>query len=328
MYQRVDSMLRLDAAQRLMPRGLELLWDVAPRSQGGRSFRSLYAVERRPILTGEYLVEAKAQLDPVYNRAVVNFKLSRAGGRIFGRETGKHVHDYMAIVLDQKVIGQPPIINDQIEQSGRIDLANSSLQNAQDLALVLQAGALPAPLAIMEERTVGPVLGQDSINAGFRAGVIATLAVILIMAVYYRVSGFLAIGGLVFYVLFVLGGMAAFGSTLTLPGMAGFVLSIGMAVDANVLIFERTREELQLGKSVRTAVDLGFDEALRAIIDTHATTLISALFLFQFGTGPVKGFAVTLSIGIIASLLTAVFVTRTFFLIWLQRRPAMKELSI
>ncbi|HEY2824875.1 MAG TPA: protein translocase subunit SecD, partial [Gemmatimonadales bacterium] len=279
-------------------------------------------------LTGESLTEAHAQLDPVYNRAIVTFKLTRAGGRIFDRETARHIHDYMAIVLDQRVVNQPPIINGQIGQTGQIELGNSSLQEAQDLALVLQAGALPAPLSIVDERNVGASLGADSIQAGLRAGIIATLAVIFIMVIYYRVSGLLAVGGLVFYVLFVLGGLAAFGATLTLPGLAGFVLSIGMAVDANVLIFERTREELQFGKTVRMAVDLGFDEALRAIIDTHATTLIAALFLFQFGTGPVKGFAVTLTIGIVASLLTAVFVTRTFFLIWLQRRPAMKELSI
>jgi preprotein translocase subunit SecD len=327
-YPRVDSMLRLDVAQRAMPRGIELLWDVAAVSRGGRSYRGLYAVDRRPILTGEYLTEAKAQLDPVLNHAIVTFALTRAGGRTFDRETGRHIHDYMAIVLDQRVVGQPPIINGQIGQHGQIELGNSSLQQAQDLALVLQAGALPAPLTIVDEHMVGPTLGADSIAAGIRAGIIGTIGVILIMALYYRVSGLLAVGGLMFYVLFVLGGLAMFEATLTLPGLAGFVLSIGMAVDANVLIFERTREELQLGKSVRMAVDLGFDEALRAIIDTHATTLIAALFLFQFGTGPVKGFAVTLSIGILASLLTAVFVTRTFFLIWLQRRPAMKELSI
>jgi preprotein translocase subunit SecD len=226
------------------------------------------------------------------------------------------------------VQGAPPVIRSQINTRGQIELGSATLQQAQDLALVLRAGALPAPLIIVEERTVGPSLGQDSIHDGIRAGVVGTVLVVLIMAGYYRMSGLLAIGALIFYVLFTLGGMGAFGSTLTLPGLAGFVLSIGMAVDANVLIFERIREEIQLGKTLRAAVDLGFNEALRAIIDTHATTMIAALCLFQFGTGPVKGFAVTLTIGIAASLITAVFVTRTFFLIWFNRRPDMKEISI
>ncbi|MBI4502936.1 MAG: protein translocase subunit SecD [Gemmatimonadetes bacterium] len=327
-FPRVDSLIHLPLVQRLIPRGLELLWAQAPVSQGARSYRAVYVVESRPIITGEYLSDARAQLDPVYNQAIVTFQLTRSGGRIFGRETGRHIGDFMAIVLDGRVQGAPPVIRSQINQRGQIELGNASLQQAQDLALVLRAGALPAPLVIVEERTVGPSLGQDSIKDGIRAGLVGTVAVILIMALYYRVSGLLAICALAFYVVFTLGGLGAFGATLTLPGLAGFVLSIGMAVDANVLIFERIREEIQLGKTLRAAIDLGFKEALRAIIDTHATTMIAALFLFQFGTGPVKGFAVTLTIGIAASLLTAVFVTRTLFLIWFKRRPDMQEISI
>jgi len=327
-FPRVDSLIRLPLVTRLIPRGLDLMWAQAPVSQGSRSYRPMYVVESRPIITGEYLSDARAQLDPVYNQAIVIFQLTRGGGRIFGRETGRHIGDYMAIVLDGRVQGAPPVIRSQISQRGQIELGNASLQQAQDLALVLRAGALPAPLAIVEERTVGPSLGQDSIRDGIRAGVVGTLVVILIMAGYYRLSGILAVGALVFYVVFTLGGLGAFGATLTLPGLAGFVLSIGMAVDANVLIFERIREEIQLGKTLRAAVDLGFNEAFRAIIDTHATTMISALFLFQFGTGPVKGFAVTLTIGIAASLITAVFVTRTFFLMWFKRRPDMQTISI
>jgi preprotein translocase subunit SecD len=311
-----------------MPRGIELLWAASPVSQGARSYRALYAVQSRPIITGEYLADARAQLDQVYNQAIVTFQLTRTGGRIFGRETGRHVGDYMAIVLDGRVQGAPPVIRSQINQRGQIELGSASLQQAQDLALVLRAGALPAPLVIVEERSVGPSLGQDSIDKGIRAGIIGTVLVVLVLGIYYRVAGVLAIAGLAFYVLFTIGGLAAFGSTLTLPGLAGFVLSIGMAIDGNVLIFERIREELALNKTIRAAVDAGFREALRAIIDSQATTLITALFLFQFGTGPVKGFAVTLTIGIIASLLTAVFVSRTFFLIWLNRRPTMKELAI
>jgi preprotein translocase subunit SecD len=194
--------------------------------------------------------------------------------------------------------------------------------------LVLRAGALPAPLVIVEEHAVGPTLGRDSIQQGTRAAIIAAVLVVLVMIAYYRASGLLAIGALVFYILFTLGGLASFGFTLTLPGLAGFVLSLGIAVDANVLIFERIREELKLSKTPRLAVDSGFANAMPAIIDANVTTVITAAFLLQFGTGPVKGFAITLIVGILASLITAVFVTKTFFLIWLQRRPVEKELPI
>jgi preprotein translocase subunit SecD len=285
-------------------------------------------VESRPIITGDRLADAQAQLDPVFNQAVVNFQLTRAGGRIFGRATAEHVEDYMAIVLDGRVQGRPPVIRSQIRRSGQIELGNTSIQAAQDLALVLRAGALPAPIQIVEERTVGASLGEDSIRAGRLAGIVAIVLVIAIMAVYYRRVGLLAIVALGFYVLFTLGGLATLNATLTLPGLAGFVLSLGLAVDANVLIFERIREELALNRSPRVAVESGFDHAMPAIIDGNLTTMITAAFLFQFGTGPVKGFAVTLIIGIMASLVTAVFVTKTLFLIWLQRRSAAAELSI
>jgi preprotein translocase subunit SecD len=285
-------------------------------------------VDRRPIITGEYLSDAQARIDPTYNQAVADFQLTRAGGRIFSRATGQHVNDYMAIVLDGRVQGRPPIIKSQIGQRGQIELGNASLQDAQDLALTLRAGALPAPLTIVEERTVGPSLGKDSIDKGKRAAVVGTIAVMLIMAVYYRIAGLLAVAALGFYVVFLLGGLALFGATLTMPGLAAFVLSIGIAVDANVLINERIREELAHNKTLRAAIDAGFQHAMPAIVDSNLSTILTALFLFQFGTGPVKGFAITLVLGILASFLSAVFVTRTFFLIWIQRRPAMKELSI
>jgi preprotein translocase subunit SecD len=327
-YPRVDSLLHHPEVLRATPRNLEVLWSVETLSQGAQSYRPFYVVADRPILTGEYLADAQAQIDQLYNQAVVNFQLTRQGGRIFSRETGRHVQDYMAIVLDGRVQGDPPVIRSQIGQRGQIELGSASLQQAQDLALVLRAGALPVPLVIVEERTVGPSLGQDAIDKSIRAGVIGTTLVVLIYAIYYRMAGLLAIGALGFYVMFTLGGLAAFGATLTVPGLAGFILSVGMAIDGNVLIYERIREELGHGKTIRAAVDTGFTEAWRAIIDSHATTLITALFLFRFGTGPVKGFAVTLTIGIIASLFTAVSVSRTFFLIWLHRRPDLKELSI
>jgi preprotein translocase subunit SecD len=327
-FVRVDSIIRLEAAERAIPRGLELAWGMEPVSQGARSYRPLYAVEDRPIITGEVLSDARATIDQVTRSSIVLFELNRAGGRVFRRETARHVDDYMAIMLDGRVNRQPPVIRSQIYRRGQIELGASPLSEAQDLALLLRAGALPAPIVIVEERTVGPSLGRDSIDQGKRAAAVAALFVLVIMALYYRTAGVLAIGALAFYVLFTLGGLASLGATLTLPGLAGFVLSLGLAVDANVLIFERVREETKLGKTPRSSIDEGFRTAMPAIIDANVTTVITAAFLFQFGTGPVKGFAVTLIIGIIASLITAVFVTRTFFLIWLTRRPATEGLSI
>ena len=325
---RVTRLIEHPEFQRNMPRGFDLRWGREPMSIVGRMYRGLYSVESRPIITGDRLSDAQAQLDPLFNQAVVNFQLTRAGGRIFGRATLEHVNDYMAIILDGRVQGQPPIIRSQIRRNGQIELGNTSIQAAQDLALVLRAGALPAPIRIVEERTVGASLGEDSIRAGRLAGAVAIGLVIAIMAVYYRRAGILAIVALGFYVLFTLGGLATLNATLTLPGLAGFVLSLGLAVDANVLIFERIREELALNRSPRVAVESGFDHAMPAIIDGNLTTMITAAFLFWFGTGPVKGFAVTLIIGIMASLVTAVFVTKTLFLIWLQRKSAAAELSI
>jgi preprotein translocase subunit SecD len=325
---RVTELMEHEEFVRNIPRGISLLWGREPMSLGGRLFRGLYAVESRPIITGERLADAQARLDPVYNQAIVSFDLTRAGGRIFGRATAEHIQDFMAIVLDGRVQGQPPVIRSQIRRSGQIELGNASIQEAQDLALVLRAGALPAPIQIVEERTVGASLGEDSIRAGRLAGIVAIALVVGIVAVYYRAAGLLAVIALTFYVLFTLGGLASLGTTLTLPGLAGFVLSLGLAVDANVLIFERIREELALNRSPRVAVDSGFDHAMPAIIDGNVTTVITAAFLFQFGTGPVRGFAATLIIGIAASLLTAVFVTKTLFLLWLQRRSAAAEFSI
>ncbi len=324
----VDSLLHIEEAQRVMPRGRELIWASEPISQGARSYRPLYSVYTRTVLSGDELSDARATIDPTSNQAIVLFELTRSGGRKFRNETRQHVGDYMAIMLDGRVFRQPPVIRSEIGRSGQIELGNASLQEAQDLALVLRAGALPAPLVIVEERAVGPSLGRDSIIQGRRAALVAAIFVVAIMLLYYRLGGVFAILALGFYMVFMLGGLATLEATLTLPGLAGFILSLGMAVDANVLIFERIREELKLAKSPRVAVDQGFEHAMPAIIDANVTTVITAAFLFQFGTGPVRGFAVTLIVGIIASLITAVFVTKTLFLIWLQRGEAAKELSI
>jgi preprotein translocase subunit SecD len=235
----------------------------------------------------------------------------------------------MAIILDGKVQGFPPVINSRIDRQGQIELGGRTLQEAQDLALTLNAGALPVPLKIVEDRQVQASLGTDAIRSGVTATIVGTALVILIMIGYYRLAGVLAVAALMLYILFTLAGLAAFGATLTLPGLAGLVLSIGIAVDANVLIFERIREELLHGKAVATSVDEGFKHAMSAIIDSNVSTVLTALFLFQFGTGPVKGFAVTLIMGIAASMVTAIFVTKTFFLLWLERKdPQATTLSI
>jgi preprotein translocase subunit SecD len=327
-FPRVDSLLNLPAVARQLPRGLTLRWAATPTSVGVESYRFLYVLDDRPIITGSSLEEAQAQIDPLTNGPIVTFQLDRAGGRKFGEETGRHVGDYMAIILDGRVQGRPPVIQSRIGRNGQITLSGRSLQEAQDLALTLKAGALPIPLRIVEERQVGPSLGEDAIRSGILSGIIGTIFVVVIIVAYYRVAGTLAIAALALYLLFTLGGLSMLDATLTLPGLAGLVLSIGIAVDANVLIFERIREELQAGKTVRLAVDEGFKHAMSAIIDSNVTTVLTALFLFQFGTGPVKGFAVTLILGIAASMISAIFVTRTLFLIWLDRKPTMATLSI
>lgn len=327
-FPRVDSLLNLPDVKRQLPRGVTLRWSSAPTSIGTQSYRYLYALEDKDIVTGSSLVDARAQLDPLTNAPIVTFELDRAGGRKFGDETAKHVGDFMAILLDGRVQGRPPVIQSRIGRNGQITLGGKSLQEAQDLALTLKAGALPIPLKIVEQGQVGASLGADSIRGGITAGLVGTLLVILIMVGYYRLSGVLAVAALGLYLLFTFGGLSLMDATLTLPGVAGLVLSIGIAVDANVLIFERIREELIAGKTIRLAVDEGFRHAMAAIVDSNVSTVLTALFLFQFGTGPIKGFAVTLIMGIAASMITAVFVTRTFFMIWLDRRPAMSTLSI
>jgi preprotein translocase subunit SecD len=326
-YPRVDSLLNLPEVRRMMPRGIEVRWDQAPTG-GLEPVRMLYALEDKPIITGTALVDATAQIDPLSNKPIVVFDLDRAGGRRFGQETGRRVGDFMAIVLDNKVQGVPPVINSRIDRRGQIELSGRTVLEAQDLALTLKAGALPFTLKIVEERQVGASLGEDSIRGGILAGLVGTGLVILIMVGYYRMAGALSVLALMLYILFTLALLALLDATLTLPGLAGIVLSVGIAVDANVLIFERIREELIAGRTVRVAVDEGYRHAMSAIIDSNVSTVLTAAFLFQFGTGPVKGFAVTLIMGIIASMVTAIFVTRTFFMIWLDRKPAATTLSI
>lgn len=325
----VTQYLALPEVQRLLPRGAEFRWGFIPQqaqTQGPQA-RELYLLEAREIMTGQSLQDAQAQRDPQLGQPEVTFELSRRAGRRFEKVTSDNVGNQLAIVLDEKVYSAP-VIQSAIGSQGRITLGGASIEEARDLALVLRAGALPAPIRIIEERTIGPSLGADSVAKGEVAGLIGIVLVILVMLMYYRVAGALAIAALSLYVLFVLGGLSLIDATLTLPGIAGIVLSIGMAVDANVLIFERIREELAAGRSSRIAVSDGFANALSAIVDSNITTLITALILFQFGTGPVRGFAVTLAIGIVASMFTAIFVTRSFFMLYLDRRPATRPISI
>jgi preprotein translocase subunit SecD len=322
-----QAFMNLEEFKRALPRNVSVAFDQDLVPLGGRTYRRLYVLEETAFITGDLLESATAQRDPQFNQAQVNFEWNRAGGRRFGTFTAQHVGDYIAILLDGAVMSAPRV-NDRIGASGVIEMGNADIAEAADLALVLRAGALPAPLRIEEERTVGPSLGQDSVDQGETAGIVGMILVFIVMVSYYRVAGLLSILALGFYVILVLGGLAAIGATLTLPGLAGMVLSVGMAVDANVLIFERIREELILGRATRTAVDEGFGHALSAIVDANLTTLITALILFNFGSGPVRGFAVTLSIGIVASFFSAIYVTRTFFLLYLSGKKASDPISI
>jgi preprotein translocase subunit SecD len=255
----------------------------------------------------------------------INFSLKRAGADKFGAWTGAHINEYMGVVLNGEV-KSIAFIKSQIFDSGQIT-GRFSKQSAEDLALTLRSGALPAPIEYLEERTVGPSLGADSIRAGVRASLVGLAMVVVFMLIYYRGSGVNAVVALMLNMILMLAGLIVFGATLTLPGIAGIILTIGMAVDSNVLIFERIREELLSGKTIPSAVDLGFQRAFITIIDTHVTTIVSSLFLFVFGTGPIRGFAVTLVIGLLVNLFSAVYVSRTIF-IWLLSRKKVESLSI
>lgn len=323
----VEYFLSLPEIQGALPPGKVVRWSSDSNVIANSVYKPLYVLDARPIITGQYIQDAQPNQDPLEG-TLVTFELNNEGGRQFRRETGRHIQDYMAIVLDQRVMGRPPVIQGAIGTRGQITMGGQDLAAAQDLALVLRAGALPVPLKIVESGTIGASLGQDAVADGIRAGLLGLALVVLIMVVYYKLSGVFAVGGLVVYTLITLAVLAQFGAVLTLPGIAGFVLSIGMALDANFLIFERTREEMDAGKTPRAAIDEGFSNAWSAIIDTHVTTALTAAILYQFGTGPVQGFAVALLAGIAASFVSAIFVVRTLFLIWLHRTGGTKPVSI
>ncbi len=323
----VTQYLALPEVAGLLPPGKVLRWSSDTVSLGNDVYRPFYVLDAKPIITGEFLTDAKPNTSPQEGN-LVQFTMNNEGARRFRAETARHIQDYMAIVLDQRVMGRPPVIQSAIGANGQITMGGKDLQAAQDLALVLRAGSLPVPLKVVYTTQIGASLGQDSIQKGMKAGIIAIALVVVIMVGYYRFAGVLAVAGLALYLLYTLAALAGFNAVLTLPGLAGFILSIGIAVDANVLIFERIREELALGKTIRTSVDEGFRHAMSAIVDSEVTTALTAAVLYQYGTGPVRGFAVTLLAGIAASLITAIFVVRTFFLVWLNRSPDSRTLSI
>ena len=323
----VERYLSLPEVVAALPPGKVVRWSSDSMVIANVMYRPLYVLDARPIITGQYIQDAQPNTDPIEG-TLVTFNLNNEGGRQFRRETGRHIQDHMAIVLDQRVMGRPPVIQGAIGTRGQITMGGQDLSAAQDLALVLRAGSLPVPLKIVESGTIGASLGQDAVEQGVRAGMLGLALVVIIMVGYYRMSGAFAVGGLMVYTLMTLAILATFDAVLTLPGIAGFVLSIGMAVDANFLIFERTREEMDAGKTPRAAIDEGFNNAWSAIVDSNVTTALTAAVLYQFGTGPVRGFAVTLLAGIAASFITAIFVVRTFFLIWLHRTGGVKPVSI
>ncbi|MFQ5742806.1 MAG: protein translocase subunit SecD [Acidobacteriota bacterium] len=301
-----------------LPESTEILPEAVGPTDGQQVGQiHYYLVQAEDVVTGRDLKNARLQRDEM-GLPAVGFTLNATGARKFERATEANIGRQLAIVLDRR-IHSAPVIQARISAQGIIS-GHFTVPEAEDLALVLRAGALPASIRYLEERSVGPSLGRESINRGVLAAIIGMVLVVAFMLVYYKGSGVNAVLALVLNMVIVLGVMASLGATLTLPGIAGMILLIGMAVDANVLIFERIREELDLGKTVRSAIDAGFSKAFSAILDANLTTLIAAVFLFQFGTGPVKGFAVTLSIGILASMFTALFVSRVLFSLWLLRR--------
>ncbi len=281
-----------------------------------------YVIEKKDLITGADLVDAKVQMGQ-YGEPVVGFKLSPAGGRKFAEITGDNVNRNLAIVLDDKVYSAP-VIKSRISGGEGVIEGNFTIDTSKDLALILRAGALPAPVKIVNKQIIGPSMGADAVKKGMTSMFIGAILVILFMAIYYGVSGIIADFALALNVIFIFGVLAALDATLTLPGIAGITLTLGMAVDSNVLILERIREELRTGKTIRAAIDAGYNRALWTIIDSHVTSLITAAILFQFGTGPIRGFAVTMFWGITISLFTAFFVTKSVF----DLRKNYKTLSI
>lgn len=311
-FNTVDRILDDPSIQAAIPSDVEFAWSTRSELMNGQKIRPLYLLKKKVEMTGSHLTDANPNYDQ-FHKPVVDFVFDREGGEMFGRVTGPNIGKPLAILLDGKVESAPNI-RSKIRDKGQITLGGTAtFFDAKDLATILRAGALPAPVKIVENYVIGPTLGHDSVSAGVKGLVISLVVIILFMFFYYRISGLVADFVLILNIFFLLAVMAGLGATLTLPGIAGIILTIGMAVDANVLIFERMREEVRTGKKVSAAIDAGFDRALSSIVDSNLTTLIAAGVLYYFGTGPIKGFAVTLGAGIVISMYTALVVSKVIF---------------
>ncbi|NQT33780.1 protein translocase subunit SecD [bacterium] len=335
---KIRTILSDPDVKKLLPDGTQFIWAAKPEYGGeGEEYNVLFLVKTNPEITGSSLTDARVELSSGTSdigragQPIVSLAMDRAGARKFARVTGANIDKRLAIVLDEKVY-MAPVIRVKIPNGRAIIEGSDDIDEAEDLAIVLRAGALPTSVIIEEERTVGPSLGRDSIRKGTTSAIVGMILVVIFMVIYYGASGLVANVALLLNILLIFGGLAFFGAmgtgaTLSLPGIAGIILTIGMAVDANVLIFERIREELETGKTVWHAISAGYDRAFRTILDANLTTLIAALVLLQFGSGPIKGFAITLAIGIVASLFTSIVVTRLIF-DYITSRRTLTRLSI
>jgi preprotein translocase subunit SecD len=322
--ERINNILSREDVRSVIPENVEFAWSAkseAIQNDEGSDIYEFYALKRDPELTGEVITNAQAQIEQGgFGGAVVTMQMDAEGSREWARITGANVNKQIAIVLDNAVFSAPVVRQKIIGGNSQID-GMANMDEARLLEIVLKAGALPAPVEIIEERTVGPSLGEDSIVAGLNSFMFGLAFVVIFMVVYYKYAGVSADIAVIFNVIFILGILAGFHATLTLPGIAGILLTVGMAVDANVLINERVREEFDAGKTLRAAIDAGYSRAFPAIIDSNLTTLITCIILYQFGSGPIQGFALTLMIGIICSLFTAIIMTRVIFEMTLDKSP-------
>jgi preprotein translocase subunit SecD len=327
----VKQLLFLQEIQKLIPKDSEFLWSNEPTFAGNMNYYELYLVKKEPELTGSVITDAKNIIGSGYNPATagkpeVTMTMNNDGSKVWSRVTGANIGNRIAIIMDNKVMSAP-VVRSKIPSGESVIEGMRDMNEAKDLSIVLRAGALPAPVGIIEERTVGPSLGIDSIKTGSISGIIGLTLTMFFMIFYYRFSGLLAVMALLLNIIFTFAVLAGFHATLTLPGIAGIILTFGMAVDANVLIFERIREEIRRGKTIRAAIDAGYTRAFITIFDSNLTTILTAVVLYQFGTGSIRGFAVTLTIGIACSMFTAIVFTRLIF-DYITEKYAIKTLSI
>ncbi|MDQ3022274.1 MAG: protein translocase subunit SecD [Bacteroidota bacterium] len=316
--EKVERILNREDVKAVIPSDLLLAWSNKTFDAEGEKIHSLYAVKKDAELTGKVIVDARSNIDPTNNTPIVSMEMDSEGAADWARITGANINKRIAIVLDN-VVYSAPVVRSKITGGNSQIEGMANVQEAKLLEIVLKAGALPAPVKIIEERSIGPSLGEDSIRSGITSSVAALILVALFMIFYYKFGGSIADVALLINFLIILGCLASLKATLTLPGIAGLILSIGMSVDTNVLIFERIREELASGKPLRTAVDLGYKRAFSAIIDSHITTIMTGIILYQFGSGPIQGFAITLIFGLLANLFTAIVITHVIFDIMIEK---------